>query len=1186
MSTTVNVTARRGPYVGPRAYEEGEHLYGRDRDITRVTDLLVAERIVLLYSPSGAGKTSLIRAAIVPELRREDFVVLPMIRVTNPLPPALDVARNRYVMSTLLSLEEAQPEESQLALDVLVTMTLGDYLEQRQPGVDGLVLIFDQFEELLTNDSTDVEEKAAFLDQVGAALRNRGRWALFSMREDWIAGLDPFTRAIPTRLANTYRLDLLGETAARAAVTQPAADAGVHFSEAAATKLVNDLRRVRVQRQDVASEELGPSVEPVQLQVVCSRLWDGLPEGTTEIDEADVEHAGDVDAALAGYYADRVAAAASQTGVSERAIRDWIETALVTEQGFRDQALHGPEVAEGDAARSVEVLHVLEDAHLLRSETGRGAAWYELAHDRLIEPILADNATWRDEHLTPFQRAAAVWDSYKQDDNFLLSGDALVEAERWSEDQSTELTQLEQKFITESRDARRAADRDRRVRRRLRLAVVGMAVALCVALVVGIWGWVSAERAGRERDRADQEALIGAAIASTAGIADPNPRILLPLRAHELLDADELSPTLRSALYAGLTGTPIDVGFKAGLPIHGVTFTPSGLVAFVREGGAISLWDPATGEHVRDVVSETAGFDAKAGVRFSRDGRLVALPDVNGMISIVDTQAGAKRDELESVALGVKAFSGDGRHLAYELSDGVAVSTLGTGDVETVPTDVPFAAALDRAGTRLVTVGVDGQVSLYAVGSPDPVAQTDVPDGDTVIAEFSPADDSFVTSTLSGELIIWDAATGAELQRISGHEGSVLTATYNPAGNVLVTTGSDNQLRAWDLLDGTEIASVPRVVTAGTPTRIGFNPRDPDQLVVASAFGAGAMRLPASHAGPVWALAHSANGLRIASAGGDGEVRVWNAEGELLQRLAGSGGVFNTVALNADGSVAATGDETGSVYVFDVASGKARFTRSTDGAVWSVAIDEDGRYVAAAGEDGVHVWDIEDGETVADIDGHTGTVLDVAFRPGSGGRELVTASQDQTAVHWHLNRGATAQPPPSAPVPGPREDGLENAPPERVDTFRSDETGWFSLAISPDGQRLALGGDDGDVVLQDLEGGGAEQEEIELHADAVYDIGFSADGRRLVTTSADGRAIIVDARNGEAIAQIASPTTAFFAAAFDPNGETVTLGGSDGKVYRVPLRDRDLIAAASVVATRDLEPGECERYLLTECPLE
>ena len=173
-------------------------------------------------------------------------------------------------------------------------------------------------------------------------------------------------------------------------------------------------------------------------------------------------------------------------------------------------------------------------------------------------------------------------------------------------------------------------------------------------------------------------------------------------------------------------------------------------------------------------------------------------------------------------------------------------------------------------------------------------------------------------------------------------------------------------------------------------------------------------------------------------------MRVWNAEGELLQRLAGSGAVFNTVALNADGSVAATGDENGSVYVFDVEAGRTRFTRSTDGAVWSVAIDDEGRYVAAAGEDGVHVWDIEDGDTVADIDEHTGTVLDVAFRPGSGGRELVTASQDQTSVHWHLNeRGATC----ATSAPGARTAGrgLENAR-SRASRYVSNRRGQLVLA--------------------------------------------------------------------------------------------------------------------------------------------
>ena len=160
---------------------------------------------------------------------------------------------------------------------------------------------------------------------------------------------------------------------------------------------------------------------------------------------------------------------------------------------------------------------------------GAAQPWYELAHDRLIEPILADNANWRDEHLTPFQRAAAVWDSYKQDDNFLLSGDALVEAERWSEDESAELTPLEQKFITESRDALPSC--------RARPACPA---AVADSLSSG-WPSRSASRsssaygAGSRLSARAANAIeptkkhfIGAAIASTAGIADPNPRILLP----------------------------------------------------------------------------------------------------------------------------------------------------------------------------------------------------------------------------------------------------------------------------------------------------------------------------------------------------------------------------------------------------------------------------------------------------------------------------------------------------------------------------------------------------------------------------------------------------------------------------------------------------------------------------------
>jgi hypothetical protein len=77
---------RPNPYIGPRSFRTGERLYGRDRELRRLLDLLIAERIVLLHAPSGAGKTSLVQAALIPALRAEGFAVLPPIRVSTEPP--------------------------------------------------------------------------------------------------------------------------------------------------------------------------------------------------------------------------------------------------------------------------------------------------------------------------------------------------------------------------------------------------------------------------------------------------------------------------------------------------------------------------------------------------------------------------------------------------------------------------------------------------------------------------------------------------------------------------------------------------------------------------------------------------------------------------------------------------------------------------------------------------------------------------------------------------------------------------------------------------------------------------------------------------------------------------------------------------------------------------------------------
>ena len=375
------------PYVGPRAFQYGERIYGRNREVLDLLDLLIAERITLLHSPSGAGKTSLVQAGLVPRLEREGFHVLPVTRVGLEPPPGLRSPRapNRYLLSVLLSLEQGLPADRQLRLGELVELDLADYLRRRpvdDDRADGEVLILDQFEELLVLDPTDQAAKAAFLTQLGEVLRDRRRWALFAMREDWIGGLDPYVRWLPTRLSTTLRLDFLGEAAARSAIQSPAIDAGVTFSDAAASKLVDDLRRIRVQRPDGVTEEPGPYVETGQLQVVCRRLWERLPPGATEIERSHVEAVGDVDSALADYYVERVRAIAGETGTGEDAIREWFDRQLITEQGFRAQVLRGP---AGDGETGEEVLRLelpwvfsrvdrLGDARVVDVDSGEQAA--------------------------------------------------------------------------------------------------------------------------------------------------------------------------------------------------------------------------------------------------------------------------------------------------------------------------------------------------------------------------------------------------------------------------------------------------------------------------------------------------------------------------------------------------------------------------------------------------------------------------------------------------------------------------------------------------------------------------------------------------------------------------------------------------------------------------------------------
>jgi hypothetical protein len=383
----------RNPFVGPRSIRQGEPIYGRSSETNELCSTLVAARIVLLYAVSGAGKTSLLEAGLRPELERRDFAVLPTVRVGYDVSHLEDgTAVNRYTLSTMLSLEEGRPAAARLHPGELSGLSLDEYVGRLVHGRDDErdpCLFFDQFEELFTLDPVDDRAKRDFVEQLGVVLRDTGIWALFSMREDFIAQLAPYAALVPESWETRHRLELLGPAAARAAIQQTAAEAGRVFTDAAAEALIDDLRRVRVQRGPVSAEALGPHVEPVQLQVVCRELWDRVDPEAVSIEAGDVHTVGDVNDALARFYEHAVAVTSHRTRVPAYPIRFWFSNVLITPFGTRGMALQGLASTGGLPNDAVAAL---EDLHMIRAETRAGARWYELTHDRFIEPIQASNA--------------------------------------------------------------------------------------------------------------------------------------------------------------------------------------------------------------------------------------------------------------------------------------------------------------------------------------------------------------------------------------------------------------------------------------------------------------------------------------------------------------------------------------------------------------------------------------------------------------------------------------------------------------------------------------------------------------------------------------------------------------------------------------------------------------------------
>jgi ABC-type branched-subunit amino acid transport system substrate-binding protein len=375
-------TEELNPYVGPRPFEreDANRFFGRAREVRDVVSLIVAQRVLLLYSASGAGKTSLMKAGVLPVLEEEKgFDVLPVARIRSGDPPQ---DRNVFMLGLLSSIGEEPPTSSSLA----------QLLERRPKRADASLraLVIDQFEELFTAYPERWQERTGlFEDLRQASDSDPGLRIVLAIREDFLAQLDPFTPLLPGGLRTRFRLERLNRTSALAAVKGPIAVTGRVFAAGAADALVTDLLQFRVETDSGTSTDVeGEFVEPVQLQVTCRNLWNELPPDVKEITTEHLRIFGNVDQVLAEFYDHSVRAAVAASKLPERRLRRLIEDEFITSVGTRGTAYR-----TGDTTGKIPnaAIDELESKHLVRAEIRAYARWYELTHDRLIKPIRASN---------------------------------------------------------------------------------------------------------------------------------------------------------------------------------------------------------------------------------------------------------------------------------------------------------------------------------------------------------------------------------------------------------------------------------------------------------------------------------------------------------------------------------------------------------------------------------------------------------------------------------------------------------------------------------------------------------------------------------------------------------------------------------------------------------------------------
>jgi serine/threonine protein kinase/WD40 repeat protein len=1248
-SISVALPVLANPYKGLRAFTAADRsdFFGRESLLARLMERLKlpdtpgspdvspgAGRFLAIIGPSGSGKSSLVRAGLVPALWEgqlpgsERWFVVELTPGTRPL-DELEVALIRVAADQAGNLHELLLRDANGLLRAAQLILPRDDSE--------LVLIIDQFEELFSLVEAETE-RAFFLDLLITAVcdpRSRVRVVL-ALRADYYDRPLNYTKfgQLVRRQMETL-LPLNAEELERA-IALPAESLGVMFEPGLVATIIDDVL-------------YQPGALPL-LQYALTELFEQR-EGRL------LTHAAYAALGRAtGTLAKRAEELYLEQDEAGRELIHQLFLRLVTSKQEDDalpdtrRRVHLAELlalsADEDLMDEIIDIFVAYRLLTLDHDLANRRPTVEVAHEALLREWERMRG-WLDESRADLRlrqqlaRAEQEWRQAGKDASFLLRGARLEQFETWSETTELALTGGEREYLQTSaalRDERVAAEAVRQIReakleRQARRILAALAVVFLLATVIS--GWFALD-AKRNLARSESQRLAAEAINVLERGGSPELASLLALRGLDthytpqadlalqraaasyadsvIIDAPGvttfwpvMSPDNRYLRFARVdpneSATPItelwDMQemerlwqtsdyFIPGYPLENRNATAdySKLAASTLDDSEAFLLDVETGERVLTLQGNSSPFVFG---QLSVDGKLLVVSERDGYVHVWNTETG---EEIRRFNVGGGGYAREpGRELLVAVSPDsrlVVATTAGLTHIWNIESgEELYRFEHSRQGYlltpqfaddgRLLLTALQPAVSLWDLRTGQEV-EHGLPPGK--VGLLSPDGRLYaqgLVGDLEQEVVLWDVATGRELHRLTGHSDGARPVAFMDDGGQLVTWGWEGTVRIWDVNSGREL-----LVLAGHTDAIEDAALSPDERY-------------------------------LITTGNDATVRVWDLQALLDQdnRLAG---VRKVLHLSPDGRVGLTVDpETGAAVLVDADTFAVRhhldFTPDPilDGSTARPPFSGDGQLVLGVSNSGtILVYDVASGELIGEHVNPDGVYKHPAFVPGS---RRIFAGSDRGAYLLDAESGVqlrlfdepddNVHPNPYTDLVSVSGDGRYGAMHEitrdgQYVVYLWDlETGslefqwptdWIlAFAFSEDGRYFARGGTGNIAYVVDLQSG----EEIARfsHLDSVHQIEFTSDSRfLLISTGGDG-VILWDLQSGEVVRRFfAGNGHAGFARFVEDDSFVLYATFEDGVIHRQPVEIDDLIESMCARILRDLTPVERQTYGLGDSP--